>query len=123
MEDLNRNFTDTANNPFSHQNKCQIGKKSNFECPLPTIYFADGVRSVDFVLVWNLLDEEAVSDEARNKRTTFEENLVKEGLELEYEVADKNGLHFVKVNHFEMFWYVGVGLKRDVFRFMLRRRF
>lgn len=102
MEDLNRNLTeicnDTANNHSSHRNKCQIRKKSNFECPLPTIYFVDGVRSVDFVLVWNALDEEAVSDGARNKRTTFEENLVKEGLELEYEVADKNGLHFVKVN-------------------------
>lgn len=66
-------------------------------CPKPTIFFNDGIRSVDFVLVWDAFDEEAVTEGAFQKRKKFEANLVNEGLELEYEPQEKNGLNFIKV--------------------------
>lgn len=66
-------------------------------CPKPTIYFNDGIRSVDYVLVWDAFEEEAVTDKAYQKRRIFEANLIKEGLEIEYEPQEKNGLNFIKV--------------------------
>jgi len=48
---------------------------------LSSVYFKDGKRRIDFVLAVN-------SDNASNMyRETFERNLEKEGLELEYEPA------------------------------------
>lgn len=67
-------------------------------CPQPTIYFRDGIRSVDFVLVWDSFEEEATTMEAKASRKIFEENLKKEGLELEYEETLNNGLNFIKVS-------------------------
>lgn len=74
------------------------GQFEFINCPKPTIYFMDGIRSVDFVLVWDVLEVKALTDDAYQRRNTFEANLVNEGLELEYEPQEKNGLNFVKVN-------------------------
>lgn len=63
-----------------------------------SMYFNDGKRSVDFVLVWR--DEESSTsskDDKNDKREIFEENLISEGLELEYEVIGGE-FHFVKVH-------------------------
>ncbi|KAJ8915650.1 hypothetical protein NQ315_003434 [Exocentrus adspersus] len=68
------------------------------KCAKPKIFFDDGVRSVDFVLVWDALEEDAVTAEAFAKRQIFETNLIKEGLELEYEPQEHNGLNFVKIH-------------------------
>lgn len=66
-----------------------------------SMYFNDGKRSVDFVLVWR--GEEASTnskeDTKSEKREIFEENLINEGLELEYEVVGDE-FHFVKVSKF-----------------------
>lgn len=62
-----------------------------------SMYFKDGKKSVDFVLAWR--DEEtssAIRDDKFDKREVYEENLVSEGLELEYEVVESE-FHFVKV--------------------------
>ena len=67
------------------------------ESPQPVIFCKDGFRSVDFVLVWDSYEEEAVTKEAYERRKIFEANLIKEGLELEYEPPENNGLNFVKV--------------------------
>nr|XP_022909053.1 anoctamin-4 isoform X2 [Onthophagus taurus] len=67
-------------------------------CPVPTIYFNDGIRSVDFVLVWDSFEHDATLENAYVKRRNFEENLMKEGLELEYEPVEHNGLNFVKIH-------------------------
>lgn len=67
------------------------------KCPKPTIFFRDGVKSVDFVLVWDGFAEHAITEEAYDKRRVFESNLVKEGLEIEHEPQEQNGLNFVKV--------------------------
>jgi anoctamin-1 len=53
------------------------------------LYFEDGVRRIDYVLVWNEKDESNSSYGAVNKRGVFEENLEREGLQLERsQVAD-----------------------------------
>ncbi|XP_050306714.1 anoctamin-1 isoform X2 [Anthonomus grandis grandis] len=95
-EQNNVKFTsETAQMP----NSCceTIGKK----CPRPTIFFSDGVRSVDFVLVWDASDENPNSPlamEKAQKRKCFEKNLEAEGLELEYEPPEPNGLNFIKIH-------------------------
>ncbi|XP_019864929.1 anoctamin-5 isoform X2 [Aethina tumida] len=68
------------------------------KCPQPKIFFNDGVKSVDFIMVWDGFDDQAVTEEAYTKRRIFETNLIKEGLELQYEPQEKNGLNFVKIH-------------------------
>lgn len=82
-----------------------------------SLFFNDGLRSVDFVLVWKKLLPSEVNDgdetdgsrekemeeilkkeEIRTeKREVFEENLLQEGLELERYVIDEE-IHFVKIH-------------------------
>lgn len=69
--------------------------------------FSDGARRVDFVLAWmeppprnpqrgsNPLQERQ-AEEAETKRRVFENNLEREGLELEREQAGRH--HFVKIH-------------------------
>ena len=60
------------------------------------LYFEDGVRRIDYVMVWNEKDESNSSFEAVNKRRVFEENLEHDGLQLERsKLAD---LHAVKIH-------------------------
>lgn len=79
--------------PDIYKNHCEIC----IDCPKQCIYFNDGIRSVDFVIVWDTFNKEAVTPEAHTKRKIFEHNLMKEGLQLEYEPTLDNGLNFVKV--------------------------
>ncbi|XP_062563728.1 anoctamin-1 isoform X2 [Armigeres subalbatus] len=64
-----------------------------------SLYFADGVKSVDFVLVWKTaLEEESHLESTREaKRSTFEQHLIRDGLELEREVIE-NEIHFIKIH-------------------------
>lgn len=64
-----------------------------------SLYFADGIRSVDFVVVWKTaLEEETHLEEIREKkRFIYEQNLVRDGLELEREVIE-NEIHFIKIH-------------------------
>lgn len=68
------------------------------KCPKPAIYFNDGVRSVDFIIVWDAFNEDSTTECAYYKRRIFEENLIKDGLDIEYEDPEKNGLNFIKVD-------------------------
>ncbi|XP_018567223.1 anoctamin-5 isoform X2 [Anoplophora glabripennis] len=68
------------------------------KCAKPKIFFIDGIRSVDFVLVWDAFGEQSVTPEAYVKRQIFENNLLKEGLEIEYEAQAQNGLNFIKIH-------------------------
>lgn len=66
--------------------------------------FVDGARRVDFVLAWMepttrkplKTTEERQAEEAETKRKVFENNLEREGLELEREQAGRH--HFVKIH-------------------------
>ncbi|XP_041974295.1 anoctamin-1-like isoform X2 [Aricia agestis] len=65
----------------------------------PSLTFNDGVRSVDFVLVWEACKDDAATPQAFDQRKVFEENLEAEGLQLEREAPpDLHGLHFVKIH-------------------------
>lgn len=61
-----------------------------------SLFFSDGERSIDYVLVWKSVDEAAQEDLNCTKRAIFEDNLVNEGLELERESIDQ--FHFTKVH-------------------------
>ncbi|XP_012270892.1 anoctamin-1 isoform X2 [Orussus abietinus] len=63
-----------------------------------SLYFRDKTRTIDFVLVWDHLDGEATTYRSVERRRVFEGNLEKEGLELEYEKPEPNGLHFIKIH-------------------------
>lgn len=77
--------------PNGHENPYQSAN------PNSSLFFTDGVRSIDFVLVWR--NEEIsnnLKDERDSKRQIFETNLVSEGLEIESEIVEEE-FHFVKV--------------------------
>ncbi|XP_026726490.1 anoctamin-1 isoform X2 [Trichoplusia ni] len=83
------------------------GKPPNNHCSIvmnsilnnPSLTFNDGVRSIDYVLVWEAAKEDAVTPEAHQQRKIFEENLELEGLQLEREAPDNlYGLNFVKIH-------------------------
>jgi anoctamin-1 len=44
-----------------------------------SLYFRDGLRSVDFVLVWDDLVKHSNSEVSEKKRKVFEKNLQREG--------------------------------------------
>lgn len=60
--------------------------------------FKDGEHTIDFVLVWDEIYEESTTSSSREKRKIYEENLIEEGLKLEYESNAEGVLHFVKVH-------------------------
>lgn len=67
-----------------------------------SLFFSDGIRSVDFVLVWKKISEdtrnhEQTEIERSKKRKIFEDNLYNEGLEIEYETVEEE-INFVKVD-------------------------
>ncbi|RVE52062.1 hypothetical protein evm_003340 [Chilo suppressalis] len=65
----------------------------------PSLTFNDGVRTIDYVLVWESAKEDATKPEAYEQRKVFEENLENEGLQLEREAPENlHGLHFVKIH-------------------------
>lgn len=79
--------------PNMYDNPCE----TCLDCPKQSIYFNDGIKSVDFVIVWDSLNKESSTPDAHTKRAVFEQNLMKEGLQLEHEPTLSNGLNFVKV--------------------------
>lgn len=63
-----------------------------------SLYFSDGERLIDFVLVWreDEDDDPKQNELKRIKRAIFEENLFVEGLEVETESFEL--LHFTKIH-------------------------
>ncbi|XP_038208784.1 anoctamin-1-like isoform X2 [Zerene cesonia] len=88
---------DSANNNGKPANHCSIvmgGILNN-----PSLTFNDGVRSVDFVLVWEAHNDDATTREAFEQRRIFEQNLENEGLQLEREAPENlHGLNFIKIH-------------------------
>ncbi|KAG4079555.1 hypothetical protein HA402_010387 [Bradysia odoriphaga] len=86
----NVHTTDTpdkkAPNPFEHAEDL-----SN------SLFFIDGLRSIDFVCVWSPADNEETEELRTRLRLTFEDNLEVEGLHLEREVV-QDDLHFIKIH-------------------------
>ena len=64
----------------------------------PSLFFDDGVRKIDFVLVWDESNPSEASQSSVIKRKVFESNLEKEGLELERVSTPGVPLHFIKLH-------------------------
>ncbi|CAB3245430.1 unnamed protein product [Arctia plantaginis] len=94
---------ETATNIRSNGN----GKSTANHCSIvmggilnnPSLTFHDGVRTVDYVLVWEAHSEDAITPESIRQRKIYEDNLEKEGLQLEREAPENLfGLNFVKIH-------------------------
>lgn len=83
--------TSVPHSPSKKQINLQLSSGSS-------LYFRDGLRSVDFVLVWDDLVKHSNLEASVGKRKVFEKNLQREGLELEYEKRELNGLNFIKLH-------------------------
>ncbi|CAG0916416.1 unnamed protein product [Notodromas monacha] len=73
---------------------------STISTPNEELFFSDGTRRIDFVLVYQKCPalETAQNLAAVLKRQVFEENLLDEGLHLEQDVQDDTNLVFVKIH-------------------------
>ncbi|XP_055600818.1 anoctamin-1 isoform X2 [Uranotaenia lowii] len=101
-----RSMTQNETEPVSvsveehiEENACPCNPYGESSSVNNSLYFTDGVRSVDFVLAWkDPTDEQAHLEEAKQlKRDTFENNLLLDGLELERETIE-NEIHFIKIH-------------------------
>ncbi|KAK3782661.1 hypothetical protein RRG08_037665 [Elysia crispata] len=77
----------------------QAADKTNDKPKKRNLQFKDGRRRIDFVLAWSVKSDksEKGKEHAREARRIFEENLVKEGLQIE---KDERGAetHFAKIH-------------------------
>ena len=66
----------------------------------PTLFFDDGVRKIDFILAWEQSAPSNITLQLTEKRKIFENNLKKEGLEIEHVEGPcmPGMLHFVKIH-------------------------
>lgn len=100
------NHNEGVNSPDENHSFSNSSDKSS-------LFFDDQIRSVDYVLAWKELvayerddrtytqkdihDMEMKEKSRSEKRETFEENLIHEGLELERSIVDGE-IHFVKIH-------------------------
>lgn len=61
-----------------------------------SLYLTDGIRSIDFVLAWQKSEHAGEEDLRSIKRQIFEQNLISEGLVLEYDLFDT--IHCTKIH-------------------------
>lgn len=61
-----------------------------------SLFFADCSRSIDFVLAYKINVHEPTEVENEEKRRVFQDNLIQQGLELEF--SQKEQIYFVKVS-------------------------
>ncbi|XP_076753625.1 anoctamin-1-like isoform X2 [Xylocopa sonorina] len=108
LEDIQQSCNDdlsTLNNDLSEtviDGSCtdlRNNKRSISKCEeVFSLYFRDEIRTIDFVLVWDEYNAGAQTYRCTEYRRVYEKNLEKEGLQLEYEEAEPNGLHFIKIH-------------------------
>ncbi|XP_075145749.1 anoctamin 1 [Haematobia irritans] len=63
-----------------------------------SLFFDDGVRSIDFVLAYKVHPQPNVEESHVEKRQTFEANLMTEGLEIETVCKEREQIYFVKIH-------------------------
>lgn len=73
-----------------------------------SLFFEDGLRSIDFVLVFRLNTQLHIEEANAEKRRVYEGNLELEGLEIERAFKEKEQIYFVKVKR--------VNLRKQIFR-------
>ena len=94
--DTNETIVDGSCTDLRHSRR---GSRSASYCGTTfSLYFRDEIRTIDFVLVWDEYNAVAQTLRSVECRRVFEKNLGKEGLQLEYELAEPSGLHFIKIH-------------------------
>ncbi|XP_050316661.1 anoctamin-1 isoform X1 [Bactrocera neohumeralis] len=84
---------DILENNFVNEEDCCPPTKYN-----ETLFFTDGVRSIDFVLAYKVdLDASQESINA-HKRFKYEANLLQNGLQMEVDIREQQHIHFVKIH-------------------------
>ncbi|XP_036332631.1 anoctamin-1-like isoform X1 [Rhagoletis pomonella] len=63
-----------------------------------TLFFADGVRLIDFVLAYKVDPDAAQESLNAHKRFKFEANLLEHGLQMELDYKEQQQIHFVKIH-------------------------
>ncbi|KAL9888568.1 anoctamin 1 isoform 2-T2 [Glossina fuscipes fuscipes] len=63
-----------------------------------SLFFEDGLRSIDFVLVFRLNTQLHIEEANAEKRRVYEGNLELEGLEIERTFKEKEQIYFVKIH-------------------------
>ncbi|XP_013110531.1 anoctamin-5 isoform X2 [Stomoxys calcitrans] len=64
----------------------------------PSLFFDDGVRSIDFVLAYKINPQQNVEEMHEKKRQKFESNLMSVGLEIEKVCKEREQIYFVKIH-------------------------
>ena len=84
----------------NHQPPAAAGWSASNPHGSSNYFFEDGIRRVDFVLVYQSDQMKKGDKDASKKgaRRQFERNLMDEGLELEHTKGNSSGLKFVKVH-------------------------
>nr|XP_014087850.2 anoctamin-1 isoform X1 [Bactrocera oleae] len=84
---------DILENNFVNEEHC---------CPLTkyneTLFFTDGVRSIDFVLAYKMDPDTSQEGINAHKRFKFEANLLQHGLQMEVDIKEQQHIHFVKIH-------------------------
>ncbi|KAB7498085.1 Anoctamin-1, partial [Armadillidium nasatum] len=62
------------------------------------LYFSDGIRSIDFVLVYRENSSHELAESFKTKRAIFHKNLIEEGVEIEEDGIEDVPLKFVKLH-------------------------
>lgn len=110
IEEKNSNADDFPNSSDEMVDDLRTAQPSEF-VQIDSLLFSDGNRSVDFVLVWKTAIED--TEEGRcTRRAIFEQNLIKEGLELEREILEGE-ITFVKVSKYCTIFQVSINLELD----------
>lgn len=84
-------FRNEINVPNSPEVQCGLGSR------LPSLFFNDGKKTIDFVMVWTKHENSETEFQRNLIRGFFEKNLITEGLELEEDIV--SSLHFIKVKY------------------------
>ncbi|XP_023034609.1 anoctamin-1 isoform X1 [Drosophila willistoni] len=96
-EDQNGEGDGDGDAPVYDERECSCPREFYQRSELNTsLFFADCVRSIDFVLAYTVNAHEPTEQENIEKRRVFETNLLNQGLEVEY--SQKEQIYFVKIH-------------------------
>ena len=89
---------DILENNFVNEEHC---------CPLTkyneTLFFTDGVRSIDFVLAYKMDPDTSQEGINAHKRFKFEANLLQHGLQREVDINEQQHRHYVKLGEVKIY--------------------
>ncbi|XP_037944876.1 anoctamin-1 isoform X2 [Teleopsis dalmanni] len=107
QQNYNPHNNSTISTPLMPMTEFNIDNDRECSCPREfyqrseinySLFFEDGLRSIDFVLAYKLHQNPQTESENEEKRRVFEENLTQQGLEIERVTKQREQIHFVKIH-------------------------